>query len=621
MLKLSQDQTAIVCSQIGVPAQVLASAGSGKTRVLTERIRYILESTKKDGVIAVTFTNKAADEIKIRLADVQDLDKRCWLATIHSVAQWILEQYSHTIGLPSELHIYDRDQDRKAVFLQSLRDENIDIDDFLNVKDAREKRQRERIIQDLLEAFSNIKRNLLSDEEIRTNYGDDENFKKHYNAYQKALLEAQAIDYDDILVLARQILIKQTWCGDVYRAKYQHILVDEAQDLNRAQYEFIKALCGDSIKSIMMVGDPNQMIYGFTGSSEKFLTNMFVNDFKPILYRLTENYRSTKAVIRVANKLKPGAHSEEKLILPGICEITTHENEEAEASWICNKIQKYIGTTSDEIEGTIGLENFVVIARNRFVFSILEAELKERQIAFAFKMGDRTAEPTTKIGKVLDYAIRYKLNPKDWVDGKKLCDAIGVKYPDNWAGPNQLLEFAELQTDDIISKLLFSINELDTYEPKIPKLCESMKQALAESTLNIHEEEREQSIREIDNFRLLWTNFKRKGLGNSLTAFKNALSLGQLTEEATNDGLTLSTVHTMKGLEKDIVFLIGMCEGVFPDYRAITKKQIAEERNNAYVAVTRTQRWLFISYPQIRKMPWGDYRVQTQSRFLGEIQS
>lgn len=370
-----------------------------------------------------------------------------------------------------------------------------------------------------------------------------------------------------------------------------------------------------------MVGDPNQMIYGFNGSSEKFLTNLFVNDFKPILYRLTENYRSTKAVIRVANKLKPGAHSEEKLILPGICEITTHENEEAEASWICDKIQKYIGTTSDEIEGTIGLENFVVIARNRFVFSILEAELKERQIAFAFKMGDRTAEPITKIGKVLDYAIRYKLNPKDWVDGKKLCDAIGVKYPDNWAGPNQLLKFAELQTDDIISKLLFLINELDTYEPKIPKLCESMKQALAESTLNIHEEEREQSIREIDNFRLLWTNFKRKGLGNSLTAFKNALSLGQLTEEAINNGLTLSTVHTMKGLEKDIVFLIGMCEGVFPDYRAITKKQIAEERNNAYVAVTRTQRWLFISYPQIRKMPWGDYRVQTQSRFLGEIQS
>lgn len=621
MLKLSPDQMAIVHTQIGAPIQVLASAGTGKTRVLTERIRYILESTKKEGVIAVTFTNKAAEEIKTRLADIEDLESRCWLATIHSLAQRILEQYGHTIGLPSELHIYDRDQDRKAVFLQSLRDENIDVDEFMNVDDAKTKKQRERIIQDLLEAFSSVKRNLLSEEEIKKKYSDDEKFLKYYKAYQKALLEAQAIDYDDMLFFARQILIEQAWCGDVYRAKYRHILIDEAQDLNKAQYEFIKVLCGDSIKSVMMVGDPNQMIYGFNDSSERFLTEYFVNDFNPTSHRLIENYRSTKTVIKAANKLKPGAHSEENLVLPGICEITSHDNEQDEASWICDTVQKIIGTTSDEIEGTIGLENIVVIARNRFVFSTLEEELKNRQIPFAFKKGERSAEPITQIGKVLDYAIRYKLNPKDWVDGKKLCDAINVKYPVDWSDSNQLIEFAQKQNVDIIKRLLIAINELDANEPNIPKLCESMKQALDKTASGMTDEEREQSIREIDNYLGLWTNFKHKGLGDSLAAFRNALSLGQLSAETINNGITLSTVHTMKGLEHDIVFLMGMCEGVFPDYRATTLKQIEEERNNAYVAVTRARRWLWVSYPQIRKMPWGDYKQQTPSRFWEDMKS
>ncbi|MFA6411233.1 MAG: ATP-dependent helicase [Syntrophales bacterium] len=621
MLKLSQGQMAIVHAEIGAPIQVLASAGSGKTRVLTERIRYILQSTKKEGIIAITFTNKAAEEIKARLADVEDLGERCWLATIHSLAQRILDQYGHTIGLPSELHIYDRDKDRSAVFLQSLRDESIDVDDFLNVDDVKVKKKRERIIQDLLEAFSSVKRNLLSEEEIKKKYSDDGKFLQYYQAYQKALLEAQAIDYDDMLFFARRILIEQAWCGDVYRAKYRHILVDEAQDLNKAQYEFIKALCGDSIKSILMVGDPNQMIYGFNDSSEKYLTEHFVNDFNPTAHRLTENYRSTITVIQAANKLKPGAHYEENIVLPGICEITSHANEEDEASWICDTVQKFIGTTSEELEDTIGLEKFVVIARNRFVFSALEDELKKRQIPFAFKKGERSAEPITQIGKVLDYAIRYKLNPKDWVDGKKLCDAINVGYPTDWSDSDQLIEFAQKQDADIIRRLLITINELDLDEPNIPKLCKSILQALDETSLGMTDEEREMSIKEIDNYLALWTNFKRKGLGNSLAAFRNALSLGQLSEEMINNGITLSTVHTMKGLEHDIVFLMGMCEGVFPDYRATTAKQIEEERNNAYVAVTRARRWLLISYPRVRKMPWGDYKQQTPSRFLEAMKS
>jgi DNA helicase-2/ATP-dependent DNA helicase PcrA len=132
-------------------------------------------------------------------------------------------------------------------------------------------------------------------------------------------------------------------------------------------------------------------------------------------------------------------------------------------------------------------------------------------------------------------------------------------------------------------------------------------------------EDIKQSLDELAEFNDAWTRFRRKGLGESLVAFRNALALGQLSEDSKDNGLTLSTVHTMKGLEKDIVFLIGMCEGVFPDYRANTKIELDEERNNAFVAVTRAKRWLYISYPKQRMMPWGDRKFQRISRFVEEM--
>ena len=146
-MNLSNAQRQIVEAPLDIAIQVLASAGSGKTRVLTERIRHILQTTKKEGVIALTFTNKAADEMSARLADSEQAEERVWIATIHSIAQRILEKYGHTVGLPAELHIYDRDKDRMEVFMQSLREDGIDIDDYLNISDSKELKSRERNLQ------------------------------------------------------------------------------------------------------------------------------------------------------------------------------------------------------------------------------------------------------------------------------------------------------------------------------------------------------------------------------------------------------------------------------------------------------------------------------------------
>lgn len=631
MINLSTAQSSVVLAPIGQSMQVLASAGSGKTRVLTERVRYLIENTNKDGVIALTFTNKAAEEMLARLDDLEAVKERCWIATIHAVAQRILNQYGQAIGLPSDLHIYERDLDRKSVFLQSLRENSVDVDVFLNISDENPIKDRERIIQNYMEQFSIVKRELLNEEEVKIKYTSDENFWKIFQAYQEALLGSGGIDFDDILVYAYRILLEQPWCGQIYRAKYKHVCVDEAQDLNRAQYEFIKALCGDKVKSVMMVGDPHQMIYGFNGSSYEYLCQQFVKDFAPTKFELKENYRSSKAVINLANKLKPSSQVESVFACDGKSQIEELQDENAEALWICNKIDELLQAKSDpEIESEISLNNMVVIARNRFVFQTLENHLKEKQTPYALKMGERLVEPSSIFGRVLDLAIRIRLNPKDWVDGKKLCAVLKIGIPEAWGGGNLLQKFAcEALNSDIPfpiiqANLLNAVQNLDLDQPNILKLCADFTtsiEALGSDPSWETDGELERSLQELQDFKKCWITLNRKGLGKSLSSFRNAMALGQLTEDYNPSGLTLSTVHTMKGLEKDIVFLMGMCDGVFPDYRASTQKEIEEERNNAFVAVTRSRRWIYITYPKLRKMPWGATKTQSQSRFIRQMQS
>ena len=247
------------------------------------------------------------------------------------------------------------------------------------------------------------------------------------------------------------------------------------------------------------------------------------------------------------------------------------------------------------------------------------------------RKGERQLEPSTRFGKILDYAIRVKLNSKDWVDGKKLCQILNIAEPKNWT-TCVLQEIAAQvsssvdEYSDVFAKLLFAVDGLDIENPKIPKLVKDFNcllTSLVERHSSISDgkiEDVKLSIEELDEFNRTWTRFKRKGIGDSLVAFRNALALGQLSQDTLENGLTLSTVHTMKGLEKDIVFLIGMCEGVFPDYRANTVKELDEERNNAFVAVTRAKRWLYISYPKQRMMPWGDKKFQRKSRFVMEME-
>lgn len=631
MINLSDAQLNVVQAPLDTALQVLASAGSGKTRVLTERVRYILSSTKKESVIALTFTNKAAEEMQTRLIEHDISEERFWVGTIHSVAQRVLEQYGHTIGLPSELHIYERDKDRMEVFMQSLRDDGIDIDNYLNVSNSKELRSREQVLSKYMDAFSLIKRDLLSESDVLERFPNNNKLWKYYEDYQRALLNSNGIDFDDILLYSHKILLTQDWVGKVYRAKYKHLCVDEAQDLNGAQYEFIKAFCGNQVKSVLMVGDPNQMIYGFNGSSSKYLTTSFVDDFSPLKMVLNQNYRSTRSVIEVANRLKPGSQRAGNFALQGMFDVRCLSNEQEESNWIVDSIKNLLSLgTNDEIEGGISLDKMVVIARNRFVFKYLEEALQASGIDYHLRKGERRNEPTSLFGKVLDYSIRLKLNPKDWVDGIKLCNALSVEPPSTWGDKNvlslisQSLDAGSLFNKELLKLVLVEVDNLNVPDPNVRKLTKALeveieKMARDGSLRDSHIEELKLSMEELQEFWSSWVSFRQKGLGESLLAYRNAISLGQVSETKVHSGLTLSTVHTMKGLEKDIVFLMGMCEGVFPDYRATSPEKVEEERNNAFVAVTRAKRWLYVSYPQYRVMPWGDTKYQAQSRFINEM--
>lgn len=627
---LSLAQEKIVIAPTGKAMQVLASAGSGKTRVLTERVRYIIQNSNRGHVVALTFTNKAADEMLERLDDGIEVRERCWISTIHSVAQRVLDSYGYMIGLPKELHIFERDQDRMEVFLHSLRERGVNIDDYLNVDDEREKKSREKIMGRYLTVFSHIKRELLNEDDVQVKYSESPRMWNIYQDYQSALLESGGVDFDDILLYAHKILLNQDSVARIYQKKYIALFVDEAQDLNRAQYEFIKAFCGGRINDIMMVGDSNQMIYGFNGSSSDYFLKEFKKDFNPETYKLTENYRSSREVIALANKIKPGSQVGVNAALTGHKVFAALPDEASEASWVCDNIEKLLMLKAHpEIEDGIDFSSIVVIGRNRFVFKCIEEEMNKRKLPYYLKNSERNEQPFSLIGKVIDLALRVKINPRDWVDGKKLFSIIGLNIKLDASYSYVLVDICKLVESNIVKDknlillVLHSVDMLELDSPNFMKFCSYLKSELKDlgsKTQDFNaEEDIATGIKDIEQLNSMWIRFKRKGLGTSILSFRNALALGQLNEDSMKKGIMLSTVHTMKGLEKDIVFLVGMCEGVFPDYRARSVADLEEERNNVFVAVTRSRRWIYISYPEKRMMPWGDFKYHSASRFFVEM--
>ncbi|MCH7408966.1 ATP-dependent helicase [Belliella sp. DSM 111904] len=582
---------------------ILASAGSGKTRVLTERIKRISESP--DGkILAITFTNKAATEIRERLGTNDKIKKNVFVGTFHSFCQSILEFRFKLLGYTKMPHIFEDDADRIELIKQAIKS----VPYFDSIYNDLDPKKRNEYTYNALQFISTVKREVLTAEELAENSENNE-YQYLFETYQDILKSNNAIDFDDIIRLVYELFTNNESVANLYQKSYSYVCIDECQDLNKLQYYLLKSFCGNAIKNVMMVGDPNQAIYGFNGSASSYMQKDFVNDFQATEITLDENYRCSKSVIEASNTLMNLKVEAFNYVIPGLFKIYQASSENDEALFVLNEIKKLLKLKSHpDVEGEIAFDKISILGRNKFVFKQIEELLFSENIPFYYKSGNAGTKFSSTLMKVFDLFFRVKINPLDKLHQKRLEDMLKVN------DINNLLELKSSNfpiASDI--KTVLDGASMDNIHLKIDELSKLFENA------SLEDDEKKMTIDELNDFSNQLTQYKKQNIKPSLGGFKSALALG-LTNNSTNKetGICLSTVHTMKGQESEIVFLIGMDDGTFPDYRAINKggEELQQEKNNTYVAFTRAKRFLFVSYPEKRLMPWGDYKNRTISRFL-----
>lgn len=606
---------------------VTAGPGSGKTRVLTERIINILNKNKKR-ILALTFSNKAAEEIKERIESriEEDVQEHVYVGTIHSFCLDVVTNRGNLIGLPSGMVIFESEADKisilKKVFAEMPGLKNEIQGNYI----------KQNIINNCLKQISKYKQDFVLPEILLDSNNDNERFfAKIYEAYNNMMLSQRALDFDDILFYAYRIFTERPQIAKTYTRLYKYIFVDEAQDLNTAQYKVIKALCRE-FSNIMMVGDPAQSIYEFNGSESQYMTKYFKEDFNPVEFKLVENFRSTKKIINAAKKIQINTDSNAVYPLDGEVAVFNFDDENMESKWVINRIIELLYEGNEWVEGNITPERIGIIARNRYVLSKFSEDLAKAGIPYNFGSVSRTVESESIAIKVFEAGIRVIINPFDNVHYKQIVNLI--KYNERENDSENLNNYMEIllgiDEKNIDEKHVESIKTIKKAwkilvedEENFTKAISIIFDELVKTKLNeIKDEEAIQDEqyfiqKDIEMWKENWKNYCSQTVSGqrSLAHFRNQVSLGR-TQTQNDTGVSLLTVHMSKGLEYDIVFLVGLNEGTFPDYRAKEKKEYQEELNNMFVAITRARRVCYLTYPNFKIMPWGDVKRQYPSKFI-----
>lgn len=610
-MKLSNKQEQIVKHVEGA-ILVKAGPGSGKTRVLIERIKHLLLSKKRCKILALTFSNLAADEMKNRLKEdtlISDLAENVTVGTIHSFCLDLVQSRGNLIGLGKELMIFESNSDQLSI----LRDVFSSDPQLMTILKSKEKPTA--FLQKCLSLISEQKKKFISPEMCEMN----EPFPVIYREYNERLLSQNALDFDDILFFAYKILTENPSVVNLYTSLYKFVCVDEAQDLNFAQYQVIKALCGDKCKNIMLVGDENQSIYGFNGSDSTLMSEKFVKDFKPTIYLLNENYRSAKTIVNFANKLG-NYDSVSNYVYSGELKAYSFSDEKDEAQFVLDRIKELLASGHPDIENGLSYDSFSVIARNKYVLSPLETIFSELNIPFVYKKSSNGLENESDYMKVFELGIRILLNPKDIVHLRELCKITDRKSSEIVSDDNSIAILTQAIENTVFTDLLPCFQSLNKEEMNFSKVLLQLKEQLPAS---MSDEERYLIINDIEQWDKHWKKYSGQVQreNRTLLSFRNYISLGKTQDTSSSKGVSLLTAHMSKGLQYDVVFVIGLSEGTFPDYRAVSTggSEMEQEKNNMYVAVTRAKRLCYLSYPRSKKMPWGDNKWQTPSRFLKDI--
>lgn len=616
------------------PILILAGAGSGKTRVLTTRIGYLMKEkkVKAENILAITFTNKAANEMRERVDEtLNDEDTSAmWITTFHSCCVRILRKSINKIGYNRSFVIYDS-SDQVTLVKDCLRELNYS-----------EKAMDPKYI---ISVISNAKDKLINPKQFREKYKNDFSKSKIadvYALYQDRLKRNSALDFDDLISKTVELFREHEDVLDFYRNRFRYIMVDEYQDTSRAQYELVRLLA-QGHQNICVVGDDDQSIYGWRGADIRNILE-FERDYDDVhVIKLEQNYRSTQIILDAANYLiKNNIERKRKKLWSEkkegeLIKIQLAETEVDEAEFVANTISTMVRT------GERSYKDFAVLYRANAQARPVEDALNRAQIPYNIYGGTKFYE-RKEIKDMVAY-LRVIQNPQDDISLKRIINVprrgIGLrtieKIEDRASLKEESLYSVLIDIDgnsDISRKAKASINGF----VDIMSTFRSLKQIypaskMIEKVMDItgyldelekdKSEESQDRIENLKEFISVAMEFESKNEDTSLEAFLTnvALTSEPNEEEEHADRVSLMTIHSAKGLEFPVVFLTGMEEKLFPIARAIASMQdtqIEEERRLCYVGITRAKEELFMTMTGKRTL-YGRTNHSVASRFIEEL--
>lgn len=624
LLEKLNDKQREAASQIDGSILILAGAGSGKTRTITYRIAHMIENIgiSPYSILAVTFTNKAAKEMRERVEElVGDVAKACTISTFHSFGMRLLRMYGKEVGYNSNFTIYDTD-DQKRIVKAILKGQNLSINGVKLTE------------RDLVSMISKIKEQIKTLDEYSVM---NKQIVEVYDKYNRALLESNAMDFSDILLNTYKLLQKPEILEKVQN-KYKYIMIDEYQDTNNLQYKIIDLIARKS-SNLCVVGDENQSIYGFRGANILNILNFENNYNNAKIIKLEENYRSTTTILDAANELiKNNKSSKDKKLWTqnvkgDLIKVLACDNARDEVSRIIEIIKEnhqngiaYRDMTilyRTNAQSRLFEEGFLRYNIPHKVFGGISfysrAEIKDI-IAYLSIIVNPQDElnlqriinvPKRKVGekgieKIITYARENNLNLLEALSHIKEISGLTV------VGKEKLLEMYD------IIKELKDLSYTETASYIVQTLIDKIKYI---DYIKENYSDAEARIENIDEFKNSILELENVVGELRLNEYLENVSLISATDdlEEKSDYVKLMTIHNSKGLEFPIVFLVGFENEIFPGTRAMfEEKEMEEERRLCYVALTRAEKKLYLSHATIRFV-YGQDRLSTPSVFLKEI--
>ncbi|KRM60190.1 DNA helicase PcrA [Secundilactobacillus malefermentans] len=637
LLKGMNDKQQEAVLQTEGPLLIMAGAGSGKTRVLTHRIAYLIEEKgiMPWRILAITFTNKAAKEMRTRIVQLLgESGNDVWASTFHALCVRILRRHIDLLGYNRAFTIADTSEQRTLV-KRIMKDLNLDPKQF----DPRA----------VLGAISNAKNSLQTPSDFRKSASGpfEEKAAEIYEAYQKQLAQNQAVDFDDLIMLTIKLFNQEAEILKQYQDKFQYIHVDEYQDTNDAQYTLVNLLA-KGYQNLCVVGDADQSIYGWRGANMDNIMN-FEKDYPSAHITLLEqNYRSTKRILQAANDvIGNNAYRKDKNLWTENGEgnpISYYraQSENDESHYVVSKIQEGIKEQNEKYN------DFAILYRTNAQSRIIEETLLKANIPYSMVGGHKFYD-RKEIRDVLSY-LTLIANPADSISLERVINepkrGIGSGSLDklrDFANYNNWSELEAAQNAEIANDLtgraqnaIVSFGETirqlqeDAKKMNVTELTEQVLEktgymAALKASKSLESESRIENLEELKSvtqkFDQTWDE-EASEAGSQLADFLSDLALvsDQDDVDENQNQVTLMTLHAAKGLEFPVIFLVGLEEGIFPLSRAITEDDaLEEERRLAYVGITRAEKQLYLTNAYSRTL-YGRRQNNPASRFVEEIE-